>query len=61
MVDDIEVNRIILVKILSTLGTTCYTAVNGQDAVMDAHIAKPVQIDTLKATIQQVMNSRCCP
>ena len=122
VVDDIEVNRIILVKILSTLGATCDIAGNGQEAVdkfegsqpgeydlilmdvqmpvlggygatrairagghpsaktvpiiamtanaftddvrdalesgMDAHIAKPVQIDNLKSTIQQVLNSR---
>ena len=122
VVDDIEVNRIILVKILSTLGATCDTAGNGQEAVdkftasqpggydlilmdvqmpvmngymatrairasahpsakaipiiamtanafaddvrdaleagMDAHIAKPVQIDTLKSTIQKVLDSR---
>ncbi|MDE6054357.1 MAG: hypothetical protein K2G55_11470, partial [Lachnospiraceae bacterium] len=25
---------------------------------MNAHIAKPIQIDTLKATIQQVLDSR---
>ena len=122
VVDDIEVNRIILVKILSTLGATCDTAGNGQEAVdkfeasqpgeydlilmdvqmpvlngygatrairagdhpsaktvpiiamtanaftddvrdalesgMDAHIAKPVQIDTLKSTIGQVLDSK---
>ena len=122
VVDDIEVNRIILVKILSTLGATCDTAGNGQEAVdkfeasqpgdydlilmdvqmpvlggygatrairagnhpsakmvpiiamtanaftddvrdalesgMDAHIAKPVQIDALKSTIRQVLDSR---
>ena len=122
VVDDIEVNRIILVKILSTLGAACDTACNGQEAVdkfnasqpgeydlvlmdvqmpgldgygatrairagdhpsareipiiamtanaftddvrdalesgMDAHIAKPVQIDTLKSTIQQVLDSK---
>ena len=122
VVDDIEVNRIILVKILSTLGAACDTACNGQEAVdkfeasqpgdydlilmdvqmpvlngyeatrairasdhpaaktvpiiamtanafvddvrdaiesgMDAHIAKPVQIDSLKSTIQQVLDSR---
>jgi len=122
VVDDIEVNRIILIKILSTLGATCDTAENGQEAVdkfmnsppggydlilmdvqmpgmdgyeatrairasshpsaktepiiamtanafvddvrdaidsgMDAHIAKPVQIDKLKATIQQVLDAR---
>ncbi|MDE7245556.1 MAG: response regulator, partial [Oscillospiraceae bacterium] len=121
IVDDIEVNQIILVKILSTLGAECDTASNGQEAVekflnapsgyglilmdvqmpemngyeatrairasshpfakavpiiamtanafvddvrdaidagMDAHIAKPVQVDKLKATIQQVLDSR---
>ena len=121
VVDDIEVNRIILVKILSTLGAECDTASNGQEAVerfmdapsgydlilmdvqmpgmngyeatrairasshpfakaipiiamtanafvddvrdaiesgMDAHIAKPVQVDKLKATVQQVLDSR---
>ena len=121
VVDDIEVNRIILVKILTTLGAQCDTAANGQEAVdkfmsapdrydlimmdvqmpemngyeatrairasghplakaipiiamtanafvddvrnaidsgMDAHIAKPVQVDKLKATIQQVLDSR---
>ncbi len=122
VVDDIEVNRIILVKILSSLGARCDTASNGQEAVaafeasspgyydlilmdvqmpvmdgyiatrmiresghpsageipiiamtanafvddvrdaieagMDAHIAKPVQIDKLKSTIQQVLDDR---
>lgn len=33
VVDDIEVNRIILVKILKNLGAECDTAVDGQDAV----------------------------
>ena len=28
------------------------------EAGMDAHIAKPVQIDNLKSTIQQVLDSR---
>ena len=122
VVDDIEVNRIILVKILGTLGAVCDTAGNGQEAVekfegsqpgdydlilmdvqmpvmdgyaatkairssahpsagalpviamtanafvddvrdaidagMDAHVAKPVQIETLKATIRQVLDQR---
>ena len=121
VVDDIEVNRIILVKILGTLGAECDTASDGQVAVekfmasssgyglilmdvqmpgmngyeatrairasghplakatpiiamtanafvddvrdaiesgMDAHIAKPVQLDKLKATIQQVLDTR---
>ena len=122
VVDDIEINRMILTSILDTLGATCDSACNGQEAVeqfeksrpgeydlilmdiqmpelngygatrairasehpsartvpiiamtanafvedvrnalesgMDAHIAKPVQIDTLKSTIQQVLDSK---
>ncbi len=122
VVDDIEVNQIILMKILSSQGAVCEAVVNGQEAVdaflnsppgtydlilmdvqmpvmggyeatriirasnhpeaksvpiiamtanafvddvrdaidsgMDAHIAKPIQIDKLKATIQQVLDSR---
>ena len=122
VVDDIEVNRIILIKILETMGASCDFAANGQEAVekfeasepgdydlilmdvqmpvmdgytatrrirgsghpaarsvpiiamtanafvddvreaiesgMDAHIAKPVQIDSLKATIRQVFDKR---
>lgn len=122
VVDDIEVNRMILVKILSTLGAFCDMAEDGQKAVemfekskpgeydlifmdvqmpvmdgymatrtirsgshpsaktipiiamtanafvddvrdaidsgMNAHIAKPVQLDKLKETIQQVFHSQ---
>ena len=121
VVDDIEVNRIILVKILSALGAKCDVAGNGKEAVetfeasepgtydlilmdvqmpvmdgyaatrairssahssaqsipiiamtanafvddvrdaiesgMDAHIAKPVQLDTLKSTIHTVLEN----
>ena len=122
VVDDIEVNRIILVKILTTLGAQCDIAGNGQEAVetfersqpgefdlilmdvqmpvmdgyaatrairasahpsaktlpiiamtanafvddvreaidsgMDAHVAKPIQVDKLKTTIRQVLENR---
>ena len=122
VVDDIEVNRIILIKILGSLGAVCDSAANGQEAVdrfeasqpgdydlilmdvqmpvmdgytatrtirasshpsaglvpiiamtanafvddvreaiesgMDAHIAKPVQVENLKATIRQVLDKR---
>ena len=122
VVDDIEVNRIILVKILQTMGASCDVAQNGQEALkkfvssrpdeydiilmdvqmpvmdgyeatrairvcahpaagtvpiiamtanafvddvrdaidagMDAHVAKPIQIDKLKETIGQVLASR---
>ncbi|MBD5551927.1 MAG: response regulator [Lachnospiraceae bacterium] len=120
VVDDIEVNRMILLKMLSSLGAVCDSASNGQEAVdkfeasqpgdydlilmdvqmpvmdgytatrtirdsghpsaksvpiiamtanafvddvreaiesgMNAHIAKPVQIDNLKSTIRQVLD-----
>ena len=122
VVDDIEVNRIILIKILSSLGAVCDSANNGQDAVdkfeasqpgdydlilmdvqmpvmdgytatrtirssghlsaksvpiiamtanafvddvreaiesgMDAHVAKPVQVDKLKAVIKEVLEHK---
>lgn len=122
VVDDIEVNRIILVKILHAQGADCDTAMNGQEALeafqqsppgtydlilmdvqmpvmdgyaatkairasgcpgantvpiiamtanafvddvrdaieagMDAHVAKPVQVDKLTATIRQVLDGR---
>ena len=122
MVDDIEPNRLVLVKILSSLGAVCETACNGQEALelftgsapgaidlilmdvqmpvldgyaatkairssghpsaktlpiiamtanafvddireaiesgMDAHIAKPIQLDKLKDTIEQVFDKR---
>ena len=122
VVDDIEVNRMILITILETLGAECDSACNGQEAVemfeksepgeydlilmdvqmpvlngygatrairagshpsaksvpiiamtanafaedvrnaiesgMDAHISKPVQVDNMKSTIRQVLDSR---
>ena len=41
VVDDIEVNRIILVKILGALGAACDTAGNGQEAVDIFEASKP--------------------
>ncbi len=122
VVDDVEINRLILVELLSTLGAKCDEAGNGREALeifeqsqpgdydlilmdvqmpvmdgyaaskairssshpeaqtmpiiaitanafvddvrdaidsgMDAHIAKPIQIDKLKSTIQQVVENR---
>lgn len=122
MVDDIEENRLVLVKVLSSLGAVCDVACDGQEALdkfkgslpgaydlilmdvqmpvldgyaatrairssghpsaetlpiiamtanafvddireaidsgMDAHIAKPVRMDTLKDTIQEVFEKR---
>ncbi len=122
VVDDSEINRLILVEILSTLGASCEEAGNGQEALeifersqpgdydlifmdvqmpvmdgyaatrairssshpeaqtvpiiaitanafvddvryaidsgMDAHIAKPVEVDKLRSTVQQVMDKR---
>jgi len=122
VVDDVEINRLILVEILSAQGASCDEAENGQEALeafeqsqpgdydlilmdvqmpvmdgyaatrairssshpaaqtvpiiaitanafvddvrdaidsgMDAHISKPIQIDKLKSTIQQVLDNR---
>ena len=52
VVDDIEVNRIILTKILSTLGAQCDTAVNGQIAVEKFLSSKPGEIDLIMMDIQ---------
>lgn len=120
VVDDIEANQLVLVKVLSTLGATCDVACNGQEALekftealsepydlifmdvqmpvldgyaatrairssehplaktvpiiamtanafvddiraaiesgMDAHIAKPIRLDKLKSTVQEVFD-----
>ena len=52
VVDDIEVNRMILTKILSTLGAQCETAVNGQIAVDKFLSSAPGEIDLIMMDIQ---------
>lgn len=52
VVDDIEVNRMILVKILTTLGAECETAVNGQIAVDRFLSSAPGEIDLIMMDIQ---------
>ena len=52
VVDDIEVNRMILTKILATLGAECETAVNGQIAVDRFLSSAPGEIDLIMMDIQ---------
>ena len=52
VVDDIEVNRMILTKILATLGAECDTAVNGQIAVDKFLSSAPGEIDLIMMDIQ---------
>ena len=52
VVDDIDVNRMILVKILSALGAECDTAVNGQIAVDKFLSSAPGEIDLIMMDIQ---------
>ena len=52
VVDDIEVNRMILTKILSALGAQCDTAVNGQIAVDKFLSSEPGEIDLIMMDIQ---------
>ena len=52
VVDDIEVNRMILVKILSTLGAVCDTAENGQQAVEKFEASKPGEYDIILMDVQ---------
>jgi len=57
VVDDIEVNRMILVKILSTLGAVCDVAEDGQKALEKFEASKPGEYDIIFMDIQMpVMN-----
>jgi len=57
VVDDIEVNRMILVKILGTLGATCVTAEDGKEAVDKFEASKPGEYDIILMDVQMpVMN-----
>ncbi len=52
IVDDIEVNRMILVKILSSMGAHCKEAVDGQDAVDQFTASQPGDFDIILMDIQ---------
>lgn len=57
VVDDIDINRMILVKILEKLGASTDTAVNGQDAVDKFEDSQPGDIDLILMDIQMpIMN-----
>ena len=52
VVDDVEVNRMILVKILGTLGATCDTAENGQIALDKFTASRPGEYDIILMDVQ---------
>ena len=52
VVDDIDVNRMILAKILSSMGAVCETAVNGQEAVEKFQASPPGFFDMIMMDIQ---------
>ncbi len=52
VVDDIDVNRLVLTKILTTMGAQCDMAVNGQDAVDKFTSAPPDTYDVIFMDIQ---------
>ena len=52
VVDDIEINRMILTKILDKLEATCDTAENGQEAVQKFEGSKPGEYDIIFMDIQ---------
>ncbi|MCM1149349.1 MAG: response regulator [Butyricicoccus sp.] len=57
LVDDIDVNRIIMVKILTTLGAKCDEAVNGQEALEKFEASRPGEYDMILMDIQMpIMN-----
>ena len=52
VVDDIEVNRLILVKILSSMGAQCDVAENGQEAVKIFEASRPGDYDVILMDVQ---------
>ena len=52
VVDDIEVNRIILTKILTTLGAECEMAADGQEALDKFERSQPGQYDIIFMDVQ---------
>ena len=57
VVDDIEVNRMILVKILTAMGAVCETAEDGREAVEKFEASRPGEYDAILMDIQMpVMN-----
>ena len=52
VVDDIEVNRLILSKILTTLGAECETAADGREAVEKFECSQPGQYDIIFMDVQ---------
>ena len=52
VVDDVEVNRMILVKILNTLGATCDTAENGKIALDKFTASQPGEFDIILMDVQ---------
>ena len=52
VVDDIEVNRLILTKILTTLGAQCETACDGQEALEKFERSQPGQYDIIFMDVQ---------
>ncbi|MCM1127660.1 MAG: response regulator [Lachnospiraceae bacterium] len=52
VVDDVDVNRIVLVKILKTLGAECDTAADGQEAVDKFNRSKPGDYDLILMDVQ---------
>ena len=57
VVDDIDVNRMILVKILGTRGAECDVAMDGQEAVTKFEQSQPGEYDLILMDVQMpVMN-----
>ena len=52
VVDDVEVNRMILVKILNTLGATCDIAENGKAALDKFATSRPGEFDIILMDVQ---------
>lgn len=59
VVDDIEINRIVLTKIMSTLGAQCDTAANGQEALEKFEKSQPGEYDLILMDLQMPVLDGC--
>ena len=59
IVDDIEINRIVLSKIMTSLGAQCDTAVNGQDALEKFESSRPGAYDLILMDLQMPVLDGC--
>ena len=59
IVDDIEINRIVLSKIMGSLGARCDTAANGREALEKFEASRPGEYDLILMDLQMPVLDGC--